>query len=175
MPATRPRARARAPSSPRQQPASAASKDRRSMYPPDRDQRCCTRPSLSAITPDEAFNFIKAGGRALNFSWGLWLQGFQKPDALALGCFDQLIVPHDSVAPDHRADRPAGHLPAVIGCPAGPRRDPVVGNALAALEINHGQVCVVAGGNAALAGNTEYPGRPGAGEIDKACQGKTAG
>ena len=91
-----------------------------------------------------------------------------KSHRLATRRRDQFALPHDLAAAHERADRPAGHGDAVIRRPAGARGDPAVGDGLAALEIDHREVGVIARRDPALAGDAVNPRRPGAGQIDEA-------
>ena len=85
--------------------------------------------------------------------------------------------PGAASSPSHITRCPRTNVPtgqpvtrhAVIGRPAGARRDPAVGDGLAALEVDDGEIGVVAHGDAALARDAEqarrrrrWSGRPGA-------------
>src|ERR1700719_1292145 len=98
------------------------------------------------------------------------LQRFQNPHRFAGRGRDDLALPHHPPAAHKGADRPAGDAHAVIGRPARARGHPFVGDGLAALEIDHGKVRVIARRDPALAGDIEQPRRACAGQIDKPCQ-----
>ena len=78
-----------------------------------------------------------------------------------------MAFPHHLVAAHDRPHRPARDAHAIVGRPAGARRDPSVADRFLPFEIDYRHVGIVAGGDAALAGNAEQPRRPGAGEIDE--------
>src|SRR5579871_2912685 len=99
-------------------------------------------------------------------------QAFAETNGLAQWRAQKLVVPHDDMAADDGRLGPAGHLAALEGRPGGTRRHPAALDPVLRLEVDQGQVCVIAGGDAPLAGNVVDPGRTGAGEIDQPCQGK---
>ena len=96
------------------------------------------------------------------------LQRLQKPHRLAQRRRQQFALPHHAAAAHEGADRPARDLHAVIRRPAGARGDPLLVMVSLALQIDDGEVGVVAGRDAALAGDAEEPRRAGAGQIDEA-------
>src|SRR4051812_33605107 len=77
----------------------------------------------------------------------LRLQRLQKPHRLALRRRHELALPHHAAAADEGTDGPAGDAHAVIRGPAGFGGDPFVGDGLAALQIDDGEVGVVARGD----------------------------
>ncbi len=99
---------------------------------------------------------------------------YEKAHRLALGRPGDLAVPHHAPAAHERADRPALHADAVVGRPAAARLDPGVGDGLAALQVDDGEVRVVADRNAALAADAEQPVGAVARQIDEALQASAA-
>src|SRR5713226_8724885 len=126
-------------------------------------------PELSRLTsaPRRAGSPAFAGDDVGGWREELCPQRLQEPHRLARCWRGQLALPHYAAAAHEGADRPAGDTHAVIGRPARAGGYPFVGDGLAALEIGHCEIRVIARGDPALAGDVEQPRGTCAGEIDE--------
>src|SRR5690349_14001772 len=95
-------------------------------------------------------------------------------DGLALSLPQKLAFPHHALSTDDRALGPALDLAAVIGRPAGPALHPAIGDGPAALQIDDGEVGVIALGDAALAGEPENAAGPMTRQVDEALERQAA-
>src|SRR5687767_13033158 len=86
----------------------------------------------------------------------------------------KLPLPHDDIAPDDRADRPALDLYPVIWRPTAPALDPVIGQNALLRHIDDGEVGIVTFSDPALAGDAEELGRSVARELDETFERKPA-
>src|SRR5579885_2568707 len=100
----------------------------------------------------------------------LRLQRRYEAHRLARGAADEGVVAHHDAAADNGEFRPAGDAHAVEGRPAAAAGDPAVLDDAARLEVDDGEVRVVAEGDAPLAGDAVDARGPGAGEIDEALE-----
>ena len=87
---------------------------------------------------------------------------------------DDFAVPHHAAAAHDGADGPALDALAVVGRPAGAAGHLRVGDGLLALQVDDGEVGVVAGGDAPLAADAEQPLRAVARQIDEALDAETS-
>src|ERR1043166_6366677 len=103
------------------------------------------------------------------------LYRFTKPHRLTGRRRQERVVAHDDPSTDDRGEGPAGRLHAVDRRPAAFGRHPGILDAPLSLEIDEGEVGVVAQRDAALAGDAEDALSAGAGEIDKTLKRQAAG
>src|SRR5436189_4427555 len=88
-------------------------------------------------------------------------------NGLPLGRSQYLAFPHDTASTDDRAPDAANDLHAVIRRPAGPALHPAIGQPVAPLEIDDGEIGIIPFRDTTLAGQAENAPRSMARQIDK--------
>src|SRR5262245_45748239 len=142
-------------------------------------RRVCSPPLRNSLRP-MARNRPRAIPKAwrtasatANFRSATSTNRFPELDGLAGRRSKQFTLPHHAHAAHEGAHRPAADGHAVVRSPSGARGDPSVGDRLAALDIDDGQIGIIADGKAPFPRDAEQAGRSGARQIDQTLQRET--